>query len=57
MRLTRSVSVNNGEAPTVIVTNLHVLLGETAAIVKLANGDVFDDLSVLDADGRRDLAS
>ena len=40
----------------VIVTNLHVLNGETSAAVKVANGDVYDSVAVIDVDPRRDLA-
>jgi putative serine protease PepD len=39
----------------VIVTNLHVLRGQTQASVKLANGDIYDDVSVIDVDARKDL--
>jgi len=39
----------------VIVTNLHVLGGETLAFVKLANGDIYDDVGVVDVDERKDL--
>lgn len=39
----------------VIITNVHVLQGQTDASVKLANGDVYDDVSVIDFDLRRDL--
>ena len=40
----------------VIVTSLHVIQGVTAVSVRLANGDVFDDVRILDVDARRDLA-
>lgn len=43
------------DAAGVIVTNLHVIRGESRAAVKLANGDVYDDVSVVDVDERRDL--
>ena len=39
----------------VIVTNLHVLQGETKASVKLSNGDLYDDVTVIDVDERKDL--
>jgi serine protease Do len=39
-----------------IVTNLHVILDMKTASVQLANGDVFDSVSVLATDDRRDLA-
>jgi S1-C subfamily serine protease len=43
------------DAAGVIVTNLHVIRGERAASIKLANGDVYDDISVVDVDERKDL--
>jgi len=39
----------------VIVTNLHVVRGQSKASVRLANGDVYDDVSVVDVDERKDL--
>jgi hypothetical protein len=39
-----------------IVTNLHVIADMKTANVQLANGEVFDSISVLAADERRDLA-
>jgi hypothetical protein len=39
-----------------IVTNLHVIKDVKAASVQLANGEIFDSVSVLAADERRDLA-
>jgi hypothetical protein len=39
-----------------IVTNLHVIRDMTTASVQLANGDIFDLVSVLAVDERRDLA-
>ena len=39
----------------VIVTNLHVLRGESVASIKLANGDIYDEIAVVDVDERRDL--
>ena len=39
----------------VIVTNLHVLRGESVASIKLANGDIYDDIAVVDVDERKDL--
>jgi hypothetical protein len=39
----------------VIVTNLHVVRGETHVSVKLANGDIYDDVTVVDVDERKDL--
>jgi hypothetical protein len=38
-----------------VLTNLHVIENATAVSVKLANGDVYDDVSVLAFDARRDL--
>jgi hypothetical protein len=42
-------------ASGVIVTNLHVLRGATSASVKLANGDIYDDIGIIDVDARKDL--
>ncbi len=39
-----------------IVTNYHVARGAYPATVKLTNGDIYDDISVIDYDSRRDLA-
>jgi S1-C subfamily serine protease len=39
-----------------IVTNLHVIKDLTAATVQLANGEIFDSISILATDERRDLA-
>ncbi len=39
-----------------IVTNYHVLRGATSGTVRLANGDAYDDISVINYDARRDLA-
>src|ERR1019366_5461193 len=39
-----------------IVTNLHVIKDMKTASVQLANGEVFDSLSILATDERRDLA-
>ena len=39
-----------------VVTNLHVIRDLTSAKVQLANGELFDSLSVLATDERRDLA-
>ena len=43
------------DASGVLVTNLHVVRGETALTVELANGDIYDDVEVIDVDARRDL--
>ena len=40
----------------VFVTNEHVIDGAASASVELSNGDVFDDVVLLDSDKRRDLA-
>jgi hypothetical protein len=39
----------------VIITNLHVVQGETALSIELNNGDIYDDVSVVDVDERRDI--
>jgi S1-C subfamily serine protease len=39
----------------VIITNLHVVQGATKASVRLAKGDVYDDVTVVDFDSRKDL--
>jgi S1-C subfamily serine protease len=39
----------------VIVTNLHVIRGQTRVSIRLSNGDVYDDVSVVDVDERKDL--
>jgi S1-C subfamily serine protease len=38
-----------------IVTNLHVIRGDTKVSVKLANGDIYDDVTIVQVDERRDL--
>ena len=43
------------DASGVVVTNLHVVQGETALAVELASGDIYDDVEVIDVDARRDL--
>jgi len=44
-------------SPTgVIVTNLHVIEGAYPAVVKLINGDLYDDISIVDTDSIRDIA-
>jgi hypothetical protein len=40
----------------VVVTNLHVIRAQTQVVVKLANGDTYDDVRIIDADERKDLA-
>jgi len=40
----------------VIVTNHHVIEGEPYLSIALSNGDIYDDVRVLDVDVRRDLA-
>ena len=39
----------------VIVTNLHVVEGDSSATVTLANGDIYDDVQVIAVDERRDI--
>ncbi len=39
-----------------IVTNLHVLAGSASASVRMADGEIYDKVEVLDFDARRDLA-
>ena len=39
----------------VLITNLHVIEGQTRISITLANGDIYDDISVVDLDRRRDL--
>jgi S1-C subfamily serine protease len=43
------------DASGTLVTNLHVVRGDQQASVKLANGDIYDDVSVVDVDARKDL--
>lgn len=43
------------DATGVLVTNLHVIRGQTQVSITLANGDVYDDVTVVDVDERRDL--
>ena len=43
-------------ADGVIATNLHVIADAVSARIQLGNGDVYDDISVLDTDERRDIA-
>ncbi len=43
------------DADGVLVTNLHVIRGQVAASVKISNGDIYDDVSVVDFDERKDL--
>jgi S1-C subfamily serine protease len=40
----------------VIVTNLHVIKGARALAVKMADGEVYDKVEILDYDARRDIA-
>src|SRR3954468_884231 len=44
------------DASGLIVTNLHVIEESSVASVRLANGDVYDDIGVVDYDERKDLA-
>lgn len=40
----------------VIATNYHVIEGATSASVKLQNGDIYDDVSIIETDERKDIA-
>jgi S1-C subfamily serine protease len=40
----------------VIATNYHVIQGAISARVYLANGDIYDEVSILDTDERKDIA-
>lgn len=40
----------------VIITNYHVIQGAYPALVKLTNGDIYDDISIVDTDERKDIA-
>lgn len=40
----------------IIATNFHVISDAVAAKVQLSNGDIYDDVSVLDTDERKDIA-
>jgi S1-C subfamily serine protease len=40
----------------VIVTNFHVMKGAISARVQLSNGDIYDDVTILDTDERKDIA-
>ncbi|MGE3273984.1 MAG: S1C family serine protease [Vicinamibacterales bacterium] len=44
------------DAAGLIVTNLHVIAGSAAATVKMADGEVYDRVDVVDFDPRRDIA-
>lgn len=44
------------DAAGVVVTNLHVIRGAEKATVRLAGGDTYDDVRVVDVDARKDLA-
>lgn len=43
------------DASGVLITSLHVIQGDIDVEVKLSNGDVYDDVAVVDVDERRDL--
>ena len=43
------------DASGVLITSLHVIQGDIEVAVELANGDVYDDVAVVDVDERRDL--
>lgn len=40
----------------IILTNYHVIQGSYPAVVKLMNGDIYDDISIIDFNKRRDIA-
>ena len=44
------------DASGLIVTNLHVLAGSASASIRMADGEIYDRVEVLDYDARRDLA-
>ncbi len=44
------------DASGVIVTNLHVIQGAKALSVKMADGEVYDKVDIVDYDARRDIA-
>ena len=39
----------------IIVTSLHVVRGDLEAEIRLANGDIYDDVAVIDVDERKDI--
>src|ERR1700686_2281366 len=41
----------------IIATNYHIISDATAARIQLNNGDIYDDVSILDTDERKDIAS
>lgn len=43
------------ESSGVIVTNLHVVRGDTEVVIRMSNGDIFEDVEVVDVDARRDI--
>jgi len=54
-----SVSLGSGfivDPNGIIVTNYHVIQGAYPAYIKLASGDIYDDISIIDFDARRDIA-
>lgn len=44
------------DATGVVVTNLHVIRGAVKATVRLASGEAYDDVGVVNVDARKDLA-
>lgn len=44
------------DASGVVVTNLHVIQGAKALSVKMADGEVYDKVEIVDYDARRDIA-
>ena len=56
--LTTPTSTGSGvivDTSGVLLTSLHVVQGDIEVAVELANGDVYDDVAVVDVDERRDL--
>jgi len=40
----------------VIITNYHVIQGAYPALIKLINGDIYDNIAIVDTDERKDIA-
>ena len=58
VRITAGGAFGSGvvlDATGVLVTTLHVIRGQPQVSITLANGDVYDDVTVVDIDERRDL--
>ena len=55
----KEMSLGSGfivKADGVIITNYHVIEGAYPALVKIKAGDIFDDISIISFDARRDIA-